>query len=223
MIERTDNLYTVFAANGGPVAIGITIIVALWLFRAPLIALLNRIKTFSTPGGLNASFGEQIMEQTGARTPDIAATLSTVEAPIPGHRNDVFPLVPGNISTHQVQLTYPFEKVDFSSEDTNLRRAYFWYGAWVAEMTYRMIHGTQLQLLLKANSVSAIKTTEAREFYSQSVKRGNTTQSFEQWIGWLLVQTMLEPSDDSSYTVTPAGRMFVRYVIQESYPLDKGF
>jgi len=223
MIERTDNLYTVFAAIGVPVAIGLTIIGALWLFQTPLIALLNRIRTFSAPGGLNASFSEQMLEQTGARTSDIAETLSTVEAPIPGHGNDFLPLVPGNIPTYQVQQMYPFEKVDFSTEDTNLRRAYFWYGAWVAEMTYRMIHGTQLQLLLKANSVTAIKTIEARDLYSQSVQRGNTTQSFEQWIGWLLAQSMLEISDDSSYTVTPAGKMFVRYVVQESYPLDKGF
>jgi len=94
------------------------------------------------------------------------------------------------------------------------------------ERNYRMIFGSQLQLLEMMNadvgvSKEAAKSTydAARTAYSD-VYRSIT---FEQWIGFLINAGLCNVAPNGNYVLTPYGRGFLRYIVDMHLPTNKPF
>jgi hypothetical protein len=95
------------------------------------------------------------------------------------------------------------------------------------EMHYRLITGSQLNLLLQLNTGLPFKLSDARGIYDNAKTNHPvlyTNFSFEDWINWPknvgLIQ-FAEMRPTALVTITPAGRDFLLYLVANGLTGDK--
>jgi hypothetical protein len=100
------------------------------------------------------------------------------------------------------------------------------------EVTYRMIVGSQITLLLLANTISPPNTAKARELYEvarTTYPEIYTNFTFETWINWPVMRGLLirhvsdeaVSSDVVLFKITPLGQDFLLYLFNNSLTAGK--
>jgi hypothetical protein len=96
----------------------------------------------------------------------------------------------------------------------------------IHERNYRMIFGSQLQLLEMMIADAGIPAAVAMNAYNMAktahpdIYRSIT---FEQWIGFLLRAGLCNVAPNGNYVLTPFGRGFLRYIVDMHLPTNKPF
>lgn len=138
---------------------------------------------------------------------------------IPATRRGDFQVVEDQIRTH-------LETVPPQHREGILVQALSYYEvAQRFEILYRLIFGSQLNLLGQLTSSSSAPLADARSYYevaSKEHKQQFAGYSFDQWLRWLtddasLVQTI----ENDQLVVTTDGREFMRYLITIGLPRTK--
>jgi hypothetical protein len=96
----------------------------------------------------------------------------------------------------------------------------------IHERNYRMIFGSQLQLLEMMNADVGVPSAAVMNVYNTAkaahpdIYRSIT---FEQWIGFLLNAGLCNVALNGNYVLTPFGRGFLRYILDLHLPTIKLF
>ena len=98
----------------------------------------------------------------------------------------------------------------------------------IHEINYRLIVGSQLALMLKANTQEPTTVEKARAIYDaakQQYPEIYQNFTFEAWSHWPvmagLLRTEQPPSGPFVYKITPAGRDFLHYLVDNSLTTGK--
>jgi hypothetical protein len=185
-----------------PLAALLCVIVLCLFFRGPITDLIKRFRT-ARLGNRTVEFSEATAEQqreVSASRPTLALP-ATMPPPEP-----LYASVEQEIEKTLAPLTPESQRAWLIRTVAMLR---FRYGH---EINYRLIFGSQLQLLLEANTPAGVQVARARAIYEQARTQypnfyGEYT--FEQWINFpmfvgLLQQTALSP-DTNVVRITPVG------------------
>lgn len=214
-----------------PVTVVVLGLTGMILYRDAINEAIRRMRGL-TAGPLRADLAEG---QEGVNTPPVAlgevnavveattgATLSATDTTsLSGTQQPVITAT-GLMPTSGVQVeTMKFLGADASTDTPGKRLLRYWAAAWSFERIYRVIFGTQIRVLQKAN-VTPVPIATIQEQYEASRTLGNKTQSFENYIGFVVSNGLLAANADrTSFAITPVGRFFLTYIATEGYPVDK--
>jgi hypothetical protein len=187
----------------GPHALWIALIVFLVIYlREPVGELMRRLNRAATPiGTLEMEPGAQ--EKTGAgaeAAPAITGPLKWIPGSTPPAV--VTPLMRPYISGAKAR-----------NDEADL--ALFWMIDYMFEWTYRVIWGSQLDLLRQVDARGTITKADAENFYAQSKSKGNKAQTFDQYITFLTTQGLLAGTADG-YAKTALTNQFLMYLTSQS-------
>jgi hypothetical protein len=198
-----------------PLAIVLIVVLLALIFRAPLAALISRITKISFPGtALDAS------EQSPA-----TAIQQQKEIQNPTEA----PKVPADHAMPPYDKAYTPAENEFKREleavklPQDLERAWLIRGVIVHrfqrahEKNYRILLGSQLSLLLGANTPTPLDMKAAEEIYN-SAKMAFPTMydgfSFDQWVDFP-IRIGLARVDATRIVTTPTGRNFLKYLVDQ--------
>jgi hypothetical protein len=204
------------------------------LYQNAINEAIRRMRGLSA-GPVRADLAEG---QEGVKTPPVAlgeinavveanigATLSATATTGPSSTDTQLPVITatGLMPTSAVQPeTMKFVGADASKDTASNRLVRYWAAAWSFERIYRVIFGTQVRVLQKAN-VAPVPLATVQEQYEASRALGNKQQSFENYVGFVVSNTLLAANADQTFAITPVGRFFLTYVATEGYSVDKAF
>jgi hypothetical protein len=115
--------------------------------------------------------------------------------------------------------TLEFVGPDLRTDDTAKSLIRFWSISFVFERTYRLIFGTQLQLLQQANAFP-VSNEAAQALHEKSAAAGNK-QTFDQWVNYMISNSLLIRNNDGSFRSTPLNKQFLLFITIEGYPTNK--
>src|SRR5262249_53781913 len=198
-----------------PHAWTIWVIAALLIFRGPLSAAIGRLRRAKVPGGSIDLSGEQEQKK-------IETTIATTGATVPA--TAALP-PPSNIYAsieEQVKDALATAKLPADVEKAWLIRfVATWQIARAHEIVYRLILGSQLGLLLRANTASPPNADSAREMYEAAKTAYPDLYkdfSFETWIRFPINAGREEAS---VLRITPLGQDFLHYLVHNSLTSQK--
>jgi hypothetical protein len=180
------------------------------MFRKEIGNFINRVQKGSA-GPVSFDLAEQQQKQI----PDVQ---SIAEVQTNAIQTD---LRPGNVTlaTVRPETARLFQQPIPSDRQSQLAR--YWVVVALFERYYRVIFGQQLALLRAANA-QPVGADAARRFFEESRKRGNTNQTFEQFLSFLINSVLLVRKDDTFQT-TDVGRQFLTFLSAEGYSEDRPF
>lgn len=215
-----------------PVTVLVLGLVGMSLYRGAISEAIRRMRGL-TAGPVRADLAEG---QEGVKTPPVAlgevnaiveattgATLSSTATTSPSDAQPPIITATGLMPTSAIQTeTMQFLGADASKDTPGERLLRYWAVAWSYERIYRVIFGTQIRVLQKAN-FTPIPIAIIQEQYGASRALGNSTQSFENYLGFIVSNTLLAANADQTFSTTPVGRFFLTYIATEGYSVDKAF
>ena len=93
---------------------------------------------------------------------------------------------------------------------------------WQFELTYRVIYGSQIQLLKYLNVFGPASLEGLEQFFNDSSAKDHvsSTYNFHNWITWLVNAKLIEavPPLMSHYSLTPKGKRFLEWMVEASAP-----
>jgi len=209
-----------------PAAFLVAIVVFLLLFRRPITDLIGRTRRLG--------FGNKSIDLSDAAQPaaEQQKTLNaSPKAPDPIPSTQVPPPPPSvPVAAIEAEIEAALRNVGLSQE---LQRA--WLIRMVAvlrlarghEIEYRLILGSQLGLLVQANSVTPPTMSQARQVY-EAAKAANPelyrTFPFETWIHWPVSAGLLRvdtSGPEQLLRITPIGQDFLHYLVDNSLTSPK--
>ena len=190
-----------------PLSIMIIAIFAMVIFKGPIASMINRTKKIGA--------GSRVIEMTDAvadQQQSLAKPATESIAPVIGPASEQVDLIEGLVQNKLNEFSESPEQ-----ERSRLIRA-------VAETTlekqfeqyYRVIFGSQLELMLRANAgVADMATAEAIfQQASSSFPEVHQNANSDLWMSFLVNTDLLAYSDDRSrLLITPKGKAFLHYLV----------
>lgn len=198
----------------GPHALWVGLLAfAIVYLRDPIAEALKRLSRAQTPIG-TVELGPPTEQ---SQEPAIATAAEAVSAP-----TSPLKWIPGSTPTEVVrELMKPYLSGEKPRND-DIDLAFYWLVSWGFEWVYRVIWGTQIQLLQRVDVADEISLADAKSFYKTSRQKGNAGQTFEQYMGFLMSQGLLAAKPDGlGYKRTPVGHQFLVYLQSQSIPLNR--
>jgi hypothetical protein len=198
--------------NSWPLAAIICFVAGLLIFRGPIVALIGRLRRFKVPGGELDLSGEQEQKK-------IETTIATTGVTVPA--TTALP-PPSNVYAsieQEIKNAMAASKLPADVEKAWLIRTIAtWKVARGHEIVYRLILGSQLGLLLQANTAAPPNTDSAREMY-EAAKTAYPNMykdfSFETWVRFP-INAGLVREEASVLQITPLGQDFLQYLVRNS-------
>ena len=210
-------------------AVVIVVVVFLLVFRRSIAGLIDRTSRAgygnkSIEFGLPTNTAEQ---QKKTVTPaDATASVTTVpaQAVAPPPVSEAYAGIEKQIFDTLIAENYPRDL-----ERAWLVRAIAIARVWRAhEITYRLILGSQLSLLLVANSLSPPDTNAARAIYDNAKAAFPAVFenfSFDTWLNWPINSSLIKADQTnparSIIRITPLGQDFLHYLVANSLTANK--
>jgi hypothetical protein len=200
--------------NSWPLAVAICFLAALVILKLPLADLIGRIRSVkvgdhSVDASGDVSEQQKRIETTGTTG---SVTVPTTHALPP----------PSEVCAPLEQETR--NAVAAANLPTDVERAWLIRAIAVTrvmrghEMVYRVITGSQLDLMLKANSASPPNMDKAREIHDVAKSAFPDLYkefSFETWVNFPIHSGLLR-EEASILRITPLGQDFLHYLINNS-------
>ena len=197
--------------NSWPLAVVICFVAVLVIFRGQIAALIGRLRGFKVPGGQVDLSGEQ--EQKKIET-TIAMTGVTVPATALPPPSNVYATIEQEMKNSLAASKLP----------ADVERAWLIRDAAMSrverghEIVYRLILGSQIGLLLQANTASPPNTDSARDMYEAAKTAYPNFYkdfSFEAWSRFP-INAGLVREEASVLRITPLGQDFLHYLVRSS-------
>jgi hypothetical protein len=215
MLEKVIEILALPAALA---VIGVTLVLAL---RAPLGRLIDRIR--------RVNVGQHGIDATGD-APKAAIALQ---------KKETAPAAPETVPTHVMPPSSPVygpfeDPIRKDVEPLNLprevERAWLYRNIAAArierlhEINYRLILGSQIDLMLAARSASPPDELRARQLYDRAAAHFPDLYrafAFEDWIRFPINAGLLHPHSDGMIRTTPAGEDFLVYLVRNGLTTPK--
>ena len=167
----------------------VVVIVALIVMRKEIVALIRRITKLSGPGGVTAEISPQQTSANDNFIPPDEALSTASDSTNESSNDDV-----------DVEAAYnnPIVQLHF-------------------EKTYRNIFGSQIELLYLLNGSSEGYDEDALDIYlaRHNERRIGGPITFNNYISYLLSNTLVLRQPDGTYQITVAGQLFIRYLVDQ--------
>jgi hypothetical protein len=203
------------AFNSWPLAAVICFVAFLVVLRAPLDKLVGRIKSFKVGNHSVDASGDVSEQQKKVETITTASN-----APVPTSEPVTFP-PPNEIYApieHEMRDAGVAANVRPDIEKAWLIRVAAIWRVWCGhERAYRLITGSQLELLLRANS-APLKMDTARQMYEAAKANYSDLYkefSFETWVTFPMNSGLLR-EEASGLRITLLGQDFLHYLVNNS-------
>ena len=202
-------------------------LVAILLFRKPVIGLLGRVHTVAF-GGLGLDFkaataasiqSESKAGETGLDE-DVKKRLQEVE------NFGVSPVVSQRVQLIQADIQKLHLDVNQKTVDLlvkHLARTQFLLSL---ESTYRMIWGSQIVLLRQLNTFGVRTRAELSPIYESAIAHFPQVYdhySFEQWLQFLRTQGLIATQDEEHFDITDFGKEFLMWMTNARVLENKPF
>jgi hypothetical protein len=203
-----------------PLAVVIIVIACLLIFRSPLSDLISRIRRVGYGNRSIDVSGQASVAVEKQKEPDATAAIITVPAAHmlpPGselyapHEEEIRAALTTANLPHDLEKAWLIRLV----ATTRVQR--------VHEVNYRIILGSQITLMLAANTSNATTMEKAREIFDQAKVTYPTIYqnfTFEAWIHYpVFVRLLRKEATAAGITllrITPAGRDFLHYLVDNS-------
>jgi hypothetical protein len=211
-----------------PLALVVIVVTSLAIFRSPISELIRRARS--------VTLGDKSIDLTGGQTP-IAVVQQKEEEEITAHAAPE--TVPSSHAMPQPSEVHaPIEQQLQASIPGDLPRDL--EKAWLIrsiaiarmerthEMHYRLILGSQIELMMLANTPLPPTESRARELYDRAKATFPaiySTFSFESWSQWPMNAGLLRAEKTSAgstvFRTTPMGRDFMHYLVDNSLTAGK--
>jgi hypothetical protein len=193
------------------------------IFRAPLVRLIDRTR--------GVKVGQNAIDASGDAPKAAIAQQKEATPPVPE-------MVPALHAMPASNAVYgPFEEpirkeIEQLNLPRELERAWLYRFIAVArvervhEINYRLIFGSQIQLMLLARSAAPPDETRARQLYDAAAADSPNIYSnftFENWIGFPINAGLLSlhPGTPAVLKTTPAGEDFLMYLVKNGLTSPK--
>lgn len=199
------------------VVLGIT---GMMIFRKPISAKIHAASSVTKEG---VKFEHQADLQRADVTPAIAP-------PNPPAVNEAPPPPDAATAAIEAEIVGTLSEIPYGDQNKRawLVRAVAQLRLTVShEKNYRLIMGSQLTLLLRANTDVPLKIEVARALYDQAVAAFPNVYDdfrFDEWIGWPTMQELIERRQDGNNVMiktTDIGRHFLHYLIENNLTAPK--
>jgi hypothetical protein len=209
-----------------PLAVVAIVIVFLCLFRSPISKLIGRIR--------GVSYGNKTVDMAGGQATVAVESQKEVEGPVGtgALARDTIPA--SHVMPPPSELYAPIEQtirmtLTEAKLPIDLEKA--WLIRTVAanriqhahEIVFRLVLGSQISLLLLANTPNPPTTEKAREIFDQAKAQFPAIYhnfTFEAWrhfpINVGLLRTEVTETGVTVFKITPAGRDFLHYLVANS-------
>ena len=201
-------------------------LIALLIFRGPISILISRAirarhgetsVEFSDPASIageqKKSSANQITKDQPRQDEGPPPPPTEAIAPIENHTKN---LVENSSSSIEVKLAWVIR--GYAQERLNR----------IHEQNYRLILGSQLSLLLAANTATNTHLTNAKQIYEAArlaFQEIYTNFAFDDWINWPKNAGLIAISNDNPsdpvVSITPAGRDFMHYLVSSGLTNSK--
>ncbi len=205
-----------------PAPVAVIVIVALSLFRKPLIGFIERAHHVKGPG-VEVTAAKQD-ETKSVATTEAVAPITAVAMPQPLIKFDSV-LVRRVAEGLKQQVDSQFGDNPSQREKYLIDIAADAIAATAYEYIYSLIYGSQLVALRDLNSAGVVPIADLNPYFETAKQTYPTlyqNDTFERWFGWLAEVTMLvERRDTESVVVSEVGRDFLQFVISRGYAFSK--
>jgi hypothetical protein len=199
-----------------PVAFVALFVILTLIFRTPLVALIGRITSFKYgKGAVDASGGGPTLERQKDLQPPQQQT-----AALPATHAMPPPSIVHASMEQEIQKALTAERRPSDVEKAWLIRAVAVNHLWhTHEVTYRLITGSQINLLLRANAHEQLDMQRARELYDEAKSAFPNLYadfSFDLWVNYSMRRglTQLDASSTpAQIRITPTGQDFLHYLV----------
>ncbi|MCA6109612.1 hypothetical protein [Bradyrhizobium cenepequi] len=193
-----------------PLAAVIVAVFAMLIFRAPLSGLLNRTKRIGA-GGQSIDFAD-------GQTTD----LQQIQAQSAQPPNQIanHPLGPAAATVAEIEQQV-IQRLSTVNETTEARQQRLIRAFAVTvlqrdfEATYRIIFGSQLEMLLRANAGGADENVAKSIFENAKATYPNihSSASIDDWLSYPTQANLIE-KQNGLFVTTPRGKEFLQYLVQ---------
>ena len=208
------------AAASWPIAIGIIA----WIFKAPVEAMIGRVRHVSGFGGIaefaprEASAQQQSVGASAAKSLPTLADTNNLPPSDP-----IFDVLDAQLAANLAQHIGGDERVKLAWA---IRQRSVSEANRLHETNYRLIFGSQVTALKALNVIGQGSISDFEAFYDsvakdpawEAIHRGRT---FEKW-GEFLINTgytaIVDGSDPPSVHITPFGRQFLQWLVLSAVP-----
>lgn len=198
-----------------PIAVVLIVLIVSLVFRGPLASLISRARRATIPGG-SVDFGSDpsttVAKQQESK-PVSAADPTSLAPPPP---SEVYDPIDKELQKTITNTNAPpeIERAWLVRTITTLRVNYAY------EIIYRLIVGSQIALILEANTNAPPDTDRARAIFNAaktSFPEVYANFPFETWLNFPVNQGLLriEPASTgpAAVKITPLGRDFLHYLV----------
>jgi hypothetical protein len=216
----------VLAVIAWPAAFAVVVIALALIFRTPLTSLINRIRGFKI-GEHSADIAAEgqkaaVEKQKDSTTPIPAPELASVTVPaaiaMPGphpiyshlEKPMLASITAANVPQH-IERAWLVREI----MTARLQRAH--------EAAYRLIFGSQINLLLAANTASQSDEAQARQIYEQAKAAYPDLYQdfpFDKWLAWP-VNAALLTIENGRLKATPLAQEFLKYLVDNGLTSTK--
>jgi hypothetical protein len=207
-----------------PLAVVLIAIACLLIFRSPISNLINRIRRVSYGNkSVDMDGGQATIAVEKQKEPNAAATIAASHTIPASHMkpapNEVYAPFEQRIraALTAVNLPYDLEKDWLIREVATVRVQR------IHEINYRLVLGSQLSLMLLANTSTPPTMDKAREIFDQAKATYPSLYqnfAFEAWkqypVSVGLLRTETTAAGVTLFHITPAGRDFLHYLVDNS-------
>jgi hypothetical protein len=203
--------------------------IAILIFRKPLSVLLSRESVkmgFGKEGVTLAASAAAATNQAESKPVGKGLADPETEKRLQAVRNiDVVPIVQEQANLIRADL----QKLNVSQQEQiellvkHLAVTQLWLRA---EYTYRTIFGSQIALLKFLNTTGAGTRAQLLQFYETAKLQFPelyTGYSFEQYLHYLVSQSLIAAQDPDRYVITVAGKEFLKWLAESGLVENKTF
>jgi hypothetical protein len=216
-----EKLVEIFA---WPLAVVVIAVVCLLIFRSPVSDLINRIRRLSYGNkSVDMNGGQATIAVEKQKKPDAVATITASDTIPAAHAkpppNEIYDPFEQRIRAILTSANYPYDlERDWLIREVAIARVQR-----IHEINYRLVLGSQINLMLLANTKNPPTTEKAREIFDQAkamypaLYQDFTFEAWKQYptnIGLLRAETTA--TGITLFRITPAGRDFLHYLVDNS-------
>jgi hypothetical protein len=216
-----EKLFEIFA---WPLAAVVIAIVCLLVFRSPVSDLIKAIRRVSYGNkSVDMNGGQATIAVEKQKKPDAVATITATDTIPAAHAkpppNEVYAPFEQRIRAELTSANFPSDL----ERDWLIREVATARVQRIHEINYRFVLGSQLSLLLAANTSTSPTMDKAREIFDQAkamypaLYQDFTFEAWKQYpinVGLLRAETTA--TGITLFRITPAGRDFLHYLVDNS-------
>jgi hypothetical protein len=197
-----------------PAAAVIIAVAALGMFRQPIVSLIQRTRKIGA--------GDKAIDFSDSGTTERQQLQAQSNATPPAGQITYHPLGPPSAAVADIEQKVAQKLAEFNDDaDTKIKRLTRGFAITMIqkdfEVYYRIIFGSQIELMLRANA-GGIDDVTAQAMFDNAKNlfpSVHQSASFDQWLGFPMNANLIEKRQGTALIfTTPLGKEFLQYLVE---------